>query len=391
MSSPSPNAQAFMSPDLDAVLTTKITLKHLTVQTVAVPHREAFRSAIGARRERRALLVRWTDHDDAWGLGECSCRPDPFFNGEFVDGALMVLRDYVFPRLPSHATVGEVVAVAMKMRGWPFTVAALLDALFDLMRRKGMADIWAAWPTPPQPRIPVGLSLPLFETAEAAVERVGEAVEAGFRRMKMKVIPGMDLAPLHAVRYAYPAIPLSFDANGTIGEQNLAFLYALAAFEPKALEQPFAPDRLDLCDFLKASFPSLRICLDESIDSLGALMTAHRLNALDELNLKPGRVGGPLATVHILDYCTLHAIPVWIGGMFETGIGRAANMRVAARLPEAWAHDLSPPHRYLAHDLVGHPLTMEADGYISFDDQPVLPDEAALERYTIQRIVLMKA
>ena len=376
--------------DLDALLATKISLKHLTLQVVAVPNKEHFRSAIGERRERRALLVRWTDRDDAWGLGECSCRPDPFYNGEFVDGAISVLRDYVFPHLPGQGSAGDVAAVAMKMRGWNFTVAALLDALFDLMRRKGLADLWAGWPEPPQPRIPVGISLPIFETAEAAVARVGQAVDAGFRRVKLKVTPGMDLATLGAVRSTFPSIYLGFDANGAIGEGDLAFLQALASFEPSVLEHPFAPDRLDLCEFSKTFLPSLRICLDESIDSLGALMMAHRLKALDELNLKPGRVGGPLATVRILNYCTSHEIPVWVGGMFETGIGRAANLRVAARLPAAKAHDLSPPKGYLAHDVVHHSLVMDPDGCVRYDDQPVTLDEAALERFTVQRIVLTK-
>ena len=137
---------------LDALLATEISLKHLTLQVVAVPNKEPFRSAIGERRERRALLVRWTDRDDAWGIGECSCRPDPFYNGEFVEGAISVLRDYIFPHLPGQGTARDVAAVAMKMRGWNFTVAALLDALFDLMRRKRLPDLWDGWPTPPQPR-----------------------------------------------------------------------------------------------------------------------------------------------------------------------------------------------------------------------------------------------
>ncbi len=377
--------------ELDALLATEISLKRLTLQVVAVPNKVPFRSAIGERRERRALLVRWTDRDDAWGIGECSCRPDPFFNGEFVEGAISVLRNYVFPQLPDRGSVRDVVAVAMKMRGWNFTITALLEALFDLMRRKGLPDLLDGWPRPPQLRIPVGISLPIFDTPDAAAERVGKAVEAGFRRVKLKVTPGMDLATLHAVRNAFPSIYLGFDANGAIGEGDQAFVEALAALEPTVLEQPFAPGRIDLCAALKKHRPALRICLDESVDGLGALITAHRLGALDELNLKPGRVGGPLTTVRIMEYCRVHGIPAWVGGMFETGIGRAANLRVAARLPEALAHDLSPPRRYLAQDVVQRPLTMDADGYISFDDQPIMPDEAVLERFSVQRIVLTKA
>ena len=372
------------------VLETEISLKTMTLRVVTVPRKEPFRSSIGERHQRQALLVEWADGDGARGIGECSCRPDPYYNGEFVEGAVTVLRDFIFPQLPPTGTVADVVTVVKRVRGWHFTVSALLDALMDLMRRKGLPDALDEWSSPLLSRIPAGISLPIFDTPEAAVARVAEAVEAGFRRVKLKVTPGMDLATLEAVRSAFPAIYLGFDANGAIGEQDLDFVQALAALEPAVLEQPFAPDRLDLCEFLKAFFPSLRICLDESIDSLGALMTAHRFEALDELNLKPGRVGGPLETVRILAYCALHEIPAWVGGMFETGIGRAANLRVAARLPEARAHDLSPPQHYLAEDLVQHPLTMDADGYLPNDDRPVTLDEAALERYSTQRIVLRK-
>lgn len=375
---------------LDALLDTEISLKTLTVQVVAVPNKNPFRSAIGERHERRALFVRWTDRDGAWGVGECSCRPDPYFNGEFVDGAFMVLRDYLFPILPGRGTIHDVAATVTRMRGWPFTVAALLDALFDMVRRKGLPDLWDQWPTLPTPRVPIGISLPVFDTAEDAVGQIGWAVAVGFRRIKLKVAPGMNLAVLDAVREAFPSTALSFDANGTIGERDLAFVQALAALEPVVLEQPFAPDRIDLCEFLKTFLPSLRICLDESIDSLGALMTAHRLKALDEVNLKPGRVGGPMAAARILQYCDIHGIPAWVGGMFETGVGRAANLRVAARLPDAYAHDLSPPQRYLAEDLVQPPLTMDADGHIAFDGHPVALDEAAFERYTTEWIDLRK-
>ena len=376
--------------DLDLLLDTEISLKTLTVQVVAVPNKKPFRSAIGVRRERRALFVIWTDRDGAWGIGECSCRPDPYFNGEFVDGAVAVLRDYLFPLIPGRSSIRALAATVVRIRGWPFTVAALLDALFDLLRRKGVMDVWDRWPTPPQPRIPIGISLPIFETAAEAVARIGQAVEAGFQRVKLKVKPGMDLAVLEAVRSTFPTTRLGFDANGSVGEQDLAFLQALAALEPVVLEQPFAPDRLDLCEFLKAFHPSLRLCLDESINSLGTLMMAHRLQVLDELNLKPGRVGGPLEGARILQYCETHGIPAWVGGMFETGVGRAANLRVAARLPGAYAHDLRPPKGYLAEDLVQHPLAMDTDGHISFDDRPVMLDEAAFERYTTEQIVLRK-
>lgn len=376
---------------LDALLDTEVSLQRLILLEVTVPRVASFRSAIGVRRQRQALLVCWVDRDGDRGLGECSCRSDPYYNGEFVDGAISVLREYVFPRVPAQGTVREVVAAAARVRGWNFTTAALLDAVFDLLRRKGRADVWDAWPVAPQARVPVGVSLPLFDTEEAATERVAQAVAAGYRRIKLKVTPGMNLGALAAVRSAFPSIPLGFDANGACGEEDGPFLEALAAFEPAMLEQPFAPDRLDLCAAWRVHRPALTLCLDESIDGLGDLIAAHRLDALDALNLKPGRVGGSLATLRILAYCAAHGLPVWVGGMFETGVGRAAHLRVAARLPEAKAHDLSPPRHYLAADVVEQPLEMDAGGYVPFDDHPVALDAAVIERFCTRRIVLTKA
>ncbi len=369
-----------------------ISLEQLALSVVTVPHREHFRSAIGSRRVRRALLVRWTDADGRWGIGECACRPDPYFNGEFVEGAICVIRDHLFPQLPRRGQGDEVLAVLNRVRGWPFTVAAVLDAVVDLMRRTGHRDeLDRALPVA-QTRIPVGLSLPLFDTPEAAVTRVERAVAAGYRRVKMKVTPGMNLATLAAVREAFPSLHLGFDANGSCGEADLPFLEALASFQPDVLEQPFAPRRLDLCAALKERRPDQHLCLDESIGGLGDVITAHRLGAMDELNLKPGRVGGMLATVRILRYCAAHDVPVWVGGMFETGIGRTAGLRVAARLPEAQAHDLCPPGAYLVTDLIAPPLTMDDQGYVSFtNDGPVRLDEAVIEQHCTRQILLQKA
>jgi O-succinylbenzoate synthase len=376
---------------MSAFLSSDISLRSLSLLEISLPFADEFRSAIGRRRERRALLVRWTDLDGAWGIGECSCRPDPYYSGEFVDGAVAVIRDHVFPRLPVHGTLQDVTAVLSRVRGWNFTVAALLDALFDRQRRKGLPDPLVATSLPASTAVPVGISLGLFDRVDEAVERVAGAVDAGFRRVKLKVDPRMKMATLTAIRSEFPEISLSFDANGSIEREDYQFVESLQRLEPLHLEQPFAPRRLDLTIALKLQLPDLRICLDESVDGLGDLITAHRLGALDELNIKPGRVGGQLAVLQLLEYCARHAIPTWVGGMFETGIGRFANLRVAARIPDAVAHDLNPPAGYLTADVVRRPLEMSRDGLIEVgDESPVAVDEDALERFSVRRIDLVK-
>ncbi len=377
--------------DLSVVLDQEVSLRRLEVLEVVLPQVESFRSAVGVRLERRALYVRWFDRDGAWGLGECSCRPDPYFSGEFLAGARAVLRDFAFPAMPARARIGEVARRLGRVRGWPFTTAAVLDAVFDLPRRTGGHDPISPWPHPRLTKVPVGISLGLFDEPGQAVDRVAAGIAAGYRRIKLKITPAMNRATLEAVRAAYPDFHIGFDANGSLGESDLDFVASLAELEPVMLEQPFAPGRLDLCRRLKALRPELGICLDESLTDLGTVESARLLGALDEVNLKPGRVGGGLESMRILEHCRRHGLPVWVGGMFESGVGRMANLRYAACLPDAAAHDLSPSRRYFTADVVTEPVSMDDRGFIDLtDDGPVEIDEASLEHLLADRLTLVK-
>ncbi len=363
--------------------------KSLEILELVVPQVEAFRSAIGVRRERRALYVRWTDVDGTTGYGECSCRPDPFFSGEFVDGAVLVLQDHLAPllsNLSGEFTLGALEVALRRVRGWPFTLAAVLDAACDLLRRRGIEDPFDQWPGERLRRVPVGISLGLFETEDEAVDRVRRAVDDGYHRVKLKVSPGMRVETLVAIRDAFPTLYLGFDANGSCSGEDLPFLRTLAALEPAMMEQPFPPDRLDLCGELR----EMPICLDESVRGVGDVVVAQKLGILDEVNLKPGRVGGPFKTLEILAWCADNSVPVWVGGMFETGIGRFANLRVAARLTGAKAHDLSPSSRYFTRDVVQEPLTMDENGRIDLgSEEPQKIDQEALDSMTVRRVSLL--
>ncbi|MEM7353462.1 MAG: enolase C-terminal domain-like protein [Acidobacteriota bacterium] len=375
----------------DGILDQEVGLECLEVLEVVLPQVESFRSAVGVRNERQALYVRWLDGSGAWGIGECSCRPDPFYSGEFVAGAKAVLRDFVVPLLPQHATVGEIARALARVRGWPFTTGAVLDAAFDLLRRRGGEDPYDRWPHRRIARIPVGISLGLFDTPQQAVDRVAAGVAEGYRRIKLKIGPGMHRSTLEAVRAAFPDFYLGFDANGSFGDDDVDLVASLAELAPRMVEQPFAPDRLDLCLALRERQPEMGICLDESLTGLGLVKTAHRLGALDEVNIKPGRVGGPIETMRILEYCHGQGLPAWIGGMFESGVGRMANLRAAACLPDATAHDLSPSRRYFTADVVAKPVDMGADGTIDIGAmQPVAIDEENLERMLVERLSLRK-
>jgi len=369
-----------------------ISLRRLEMIEAVVPQFESFRSAVGVRRDRRGLFLRWWDREGNWGIGECSCRPDPHYSAEFNEAVKRLIESYLFERLPVEGSVADVVMALSVIRGWPFGRAAVADAMLDLIRRRGGRDALDALPTRVD-EIPAGISLGIFDSASEAVARVDDALARGYRRVKLKVHPAMDLEPLAAVRESAPGAPLAFDANGSCARTDLhSFLPALAALEPLFIEQPFGPRRLDLCVELKRRQPGTRICLDESVEERGDLLIAYQLGAIDELNLKPGRVGGQLAAIELLAECDRLGVPVWIGGMFETGVGRFANLRLAARLAGAAAHDLSPSSRYFPRDVVAAPLEMSAQGTIPlFAESPVALDEAALRELTCDRVVLEKA
>ena len=371
----------------EALCRERVALSHLELLEVVLPRRAPFQSAIGWRTEERVLLVRWWWPDGSWGIGESSCRADPFFSGEFVDGAWLMVRDHLAPLLPRDGTVGEVAAACRRVRGWPFSTAAVLSAAVDSLRRRGVPDPIDRWDGPRLPAVPIGVSLGLQPSAEQAVEAAHAAHARGFQRFKFKISPGTDIGALWAVRAAFPEHPISADANGSFAEEDIGHLASLAALGLLMLEQPFPPGRLDLDQKLKAAAPSLPICLDEGLTDPGALYVARAMGVLDVANIKPGRVGGPLACDRVLRWCRAHGVSAWVGGMFETGVGRHANLRVASCLPDAVAHDASAPAEYLAEDIVADPLVM-AQGRIPVGDAPVSVCWAQVERFCTRRLVL---
>ena len=372
---------------MEFLLSTPVTLDRLELIELSLPPCQVFTSAVGVRTVKRVLLVRWWDVDGQWGIGEASCRADPFYSGEFLDGAVLMIRDHLAPLLPARGSLSAFVAACGRIRGWPFATAAVLSALLDGLRRRGVPDPIDRWSGPRRHRVPAGISLGIFSDLPQTLDAVAAAVATGAPRIKLKLSPRMDPAVLPAVRAAFPTLPLSVDANGSFSGEHLDELAQLAALDLLMLEQPFPPGRLDLDQRLKGRAPALPICLDEGLTDLGAAITAHQLGVLDAANIKPGRVGGPLACDALLRWCTDSGVAAWIGGMFETGIGRHANLRAASCLPDARAHDTSAPSRYLVEDIIDPPLVMK-DGLIQLDDAPVVVRWDRVSRACVRRLTV---
>ena len=244
------------------------------------------------------------------------------------------------------------------------------SALFQVVRQMNSAfDLLCHLRSKAIDKVPVGISLGIYTDAKQMQEVVQEAIEDGYQRVKFKISPEVNtqlfeqINPLlfeHKVR-------VSFDANGSYRTVNLEKMrYFVETYKDAYFEQATPPSRFDTLLHAKQLFPNMKVCFDEEVKNIGDLMKLHSLNVLDELNLKIGRVGGISNSIEIMNYCHDHSIPCWIGGMFETGIGRMQNLALAAYLPEASAHDLSPSGRYFKEDIILPEIQMDK-GFIDVE------------------------
>lgn len=372
-----------------ALLDRELGLARLELRVVRLRQRESFRSAVGHRESRAALLVRWLDSAGGFGIAECSGRPDPYYNEEFLSGSLSLIRKFIVPLLDKRMTVRGLQQELGRIRGWNFTKAAVADSALDWLRRRGIHDLLDDWPAPRLERIPVGISLGIFPDSRQAIERVEQALADGYRRIKLKASPAAEMDVLRSALDACNGSERAIDANGSFSIEHMEMLLGLTRDGIDMMEQPFPPDRLDWHGGLRGGLGGTRLCLDESIESIGDLQSAAIIVGPHELNLKPGRVGGQLEACWLLQSCLSSGMGCWIGGMFETGIGRLANLRHAACLPDATAHDLSPSSRYFERDIVMQPLEMDDDGTIAIGNaDPVELDEQAIDEMTEHKEVL---
>lgn len=369
-----------------------ITLQRLELHLIDLPQVMSFRSGIGTRNSREALIIKWIDNDGNVGYGECACRPDPYYSVEYRYAAVDVIQKFIAPFLKKEQTYSDILAILKRARGWNFTKGAVEAAVFQIARQQQPFELSDLLTAKPIDKIPVGISLGIYQDKQECYEIVEQAIADGFQRLKFKISPSVDTSVFD---YINPLlfdnnIHTGFDANGSFYEKDLdAFAYFANTYQT-VIEQPFAPDRFDVLQKAKKRFPSLQLCADEEVKHLGDVMKLHQLKAIDELNLKIGRVGGITNSIEILNYCEAEGIPCWIGGMFETGIGRLANLELASFLPNAKAHDLSPSARYFQEDIISPEVTMNK-GFVELSTlKSCVVIAEILAKYTTERIDIVK-
>jgi len=343
------------------------------------------RTAAGTSAVRDLLLVK-VETITGEGWGECAALSEPTYTAEYVEGAAAVLRSHLVPRLLAAggevAGAGAVAPALAAVRGHHMAKAALEMAVLDVeLRAAGVSLAERLGGT--RSTVEAGVALGIAPSVGALVDAVGTAVDEGYRRVKLKIEPGWDVEPVAAVRARFgDGLVLQVDANGAYRVADAAHLALLDPFGLAMIEQPLPPDDLAGSAELARRIAT-PICLDESITSAEVAAGVLAMGAAAVVNVKPGRVGGYLEAARVHDVCLAAGAPVWCGGMFETGLARAANLALAALPGFTLPGDLSPPARYLAADLVA-PL-LANNGRLQVPSRPgigadLLPD--ALEEYT---------
>ncbi|MGP8158407.1 MAG: o-succinylbenzoate synthase [Thermoplasmata archaeon] len=334
-------------------------LASVRLDEVELPLVEPFETSFGVEHQRRFLLVRAETKDGEVGWGECAAAADPLYSSESVATARWMIAERLVPLLfrLRDPTPDAFSRAAARFRGHRMAKAALETALWDL-RARGQGRSLARALGGHRKRIHVGVSVGIQPTISQLVDRVGRYLEAGYGRVKLKVRPGWDSRPVRAVRKEYPDLELWVDANQAYPPPAAGRIRAWAeTYGVAQVEQPFAERAIRAHAELARGAP-FRVCLDESVVDAASLEDALDARAVTSLNVKVARVGG-LGVGHALARrAARNQVPSWVGGMLESGVGRAHNVALAATPPFVLSSDLSASDRYYREDITDPPFVL---------------------------------
>ncbi len=326
---------------------------------------------------KEALLLR-VEGEGAVGWGECVADPDPYYAPETVTSARHIVREFLLPKVEPGLSLAELEARLAPVKGNRMAKATLENALLDwTAKRRGLplCELLGCAPRP----IPSGISIGLQDSPEALLAKVEEAIATGYHRVKMKIARGRDVAFVRAVRARFPELLLMVDANSDYRLEDAAVLAELDGFGLTMIEQPLASTDIYEHALLQKRLAT-PICLDESIHDLADAEAALALGACRILNVKQGRVGGLLEALRIAAFAAERGVPVWSGGMDETGIGRAVNIHLQTAPGFTLPGDTSETRRYFEEDLVEPAVVLDERGFIAVPAGPGIGVEVVPER-----------
>ncbi|MFF2927416.1 o-succinylbenzoate synthase [Streptomyces celluloflavus] len=355
-------------------------LAGVELRRIAMPLVAPFRTSFATLTDREVLLLRVeTEHHE--GYGECVTMADPLYSSEYTAAAVDVLRSHLIPALTALPSLDPwAVAPALAaFKGHRMAKAALETAVLDAWLRAHDLSL-GQWLGATAERVPAGVSVGIMDSVPALLDAVEGYLSEGYLRIKLKIEPGWDVAPVRAVRERFgDDLLLQVDANTAYTLADAPQLARLDPYDLLLIEQPLDEEDIRGHAALAARVRT-PICLDESIVSARSAADAIALGACSVVNIKPGRVGGYLEARRIHDVCAAHGVPVWCGGMLETGLGRAANVALAALPGFTLPGDTSASGRYYRTDIT-EPFVL-ADGHLDVPRGPGLGLTPVPERLT---------
>jgi O-succinylbenzoate synthase len=357
------------------------------IREIRLPLVHFFETSFGRTTERRIALVR-AEADGLTGWGEVTCGEQPFYSHETPETAWHILRDFLIPWTLGREfkAAADVAPLFQRIRGHNMAKAALENALWAIeARQKGLPLAKCIGGTLDE--IPCGVSIGIQNTIEELLEKIEGEVAAGYQRIKVKVKPGWDVNVLERIRGRFPGIVLSVDANCAYTLADLAHLKQFDRFNLLMIEQPLHWE--DLVDHAKLQRElTTALCLDESIHSADDARKAIEIGACRIINVKLGRVGGFTSARQIHDVCRASEVPVWCGGMLESGIGRAHNIAMSSLPGFTLPGDVSASRRYWAQDIIDPEVVVSPRGTIRIPQALGLGFAPNLDR--IERITTKK-
>ncbi len=331
-----------------------------------------FETSFGRTIERRILLVRVLDADGAEGWGECTAGEGPFYSEEWIDSAWEATRLFLAPMVLGQQVEGasDVFGLMRRVRGNRMAKAAIETACWDLESRRAGVPLWRHIGGARQ-EIPCGVSIGIQDSHAQLLEKIEKELADGYQRIKIKIKPGWDREVVEQVRARFPRVRLMVDANSAYTLEDTPMLRALDEYELMMIEQPLAyDDREDHAKLQKQI--RTPVCLDESVRSAEDARKAIEMEACRIVNVKLGRVGGHTEAARVEAACRESDVPVWCGGMLESGVGRAHNVAMATLRGFTLPGDVSASSRYWAEDIIDPPVTVTPAGTIRAPDAPGL-------------------
>ena len=344
-------------------------IETITLREIRMPLVHFFETSFGRVDSRRILLLT-ADCDGVEGWGECVAAEDPFYSSEWIETAWSTIKEYLAPAILGRplAAAHEVAGLMAKVRGHRMAKAAIENAAWDAEAKQKQQPLWKLLGGTTR-EIQCGVSIGIQDSIEQLLDKIEIELAAGYRRIKVKVKPGWDIDVLERIRSRWPDIVLSCDANSAYRLDEVEHLRKFDCFNLLMIEQPLWNDDIYYHARLQRELKTA-ICLDESIRHARDAAAAVETGACRIVNVKVGRVGGFSEARKVHDVCQDNNVPVWCGGMLETGVGRSHNIALSTMQNFRLPGDVSASKRYWAEDIIEPEVEVTAQGAITVSDEP---------------------